>query len=86
MGEDVTRIANYVKDKYGKEVRLPKTYKVNTYKDEDDEEYTDIDEIVNINHQIRCYSLDELLKELVEERDLLDDVLRDDTYIEIGRD
>ena len=32
------------------------------------------------------YSLDELLNELVEERDLLDDVLRDDTYIEIGRD
>lgn len=83
---DFKRIANYVKDKYGKEVRLPKTYKVNTYKDEDDEEYTDIDEIVNINHQIRCYSLDELLNELVEERDLLDDVLRDDTYIEIGRD
>ena len=83
---DFKRIANYVKDKYGKEVRLPKTYKVNTYKDEDDEEYTDIDEIVNINHQIRCCNLDELLEELVEERDLLDDVLRDDTYIEIGRD
>ncbi len=83
---DFKRIADYVKNKYGKEVRLPKNYKVNTYKDEDGEKYTDIDEIVNINHQIRCSNLDELLNDLVENRDLLDEVLRDDSYIEIGRD
>lgn len=83
---DFRRIADYVKDKYGKEVRLPKTYKIIVYKDENGETYTNIDEIVNINHQIRCSSLDELLDELVYRQDLLDEVLRDDTYIEIGRD
>ena len=83
---DFRRIADYVKNKYGKEVKLPKTYKVNTYGQDDKEEYADIDEIVNINHQIKCSSLDELLDELVEKQDLLDVVLRDDTYIEIGRD
>lgn len=83
---DFRRIVEYVENKYGKEVKLPKTYKVNTYGHDDKEEYTDIDEIVNINHQIKCSSLDELLDELVEKQDLLDAVLRDDTYIEIGRD
>lgn len=84
---DFKRIADYVMEHFGKKVVLPKSYKVHDYVDEDGETYNDLDEIVNINHQIRCTSLEELLEDLVtEHHDLLDDVLSENTLIEFGRD
>lgn len=84
---DFKHIANYVKEKYGKDVMMPKNYKVNRYVDEEGEEHNDIEGIVNINHQIQYSDLDSLLESLVDhDRDLLDEVLRKDTIIEFGRD
>lgn len=84
---DFKRIADYVMEHFGKKVVLPKSYKVHDYVDEDGETYNDLDEIVNINHQIRCTSLEGLLEDLVtEHHDLLDDVLNENTLIEFGRD
>lgn len=84
---DFKRIADYVMEHFGKKVVLPKSYKVHDYVDEDGETYNDLDEIVNINHQIRRTSLEELLEDLVtEHHDLLDDVLSENTLIEFGRD
>lgn len=84
---DFKRIADYVMEHFGKKVVLPKSYKVHDYVDEDGETYNDLDEIVNINHQIRCTSLEGLLEDLVtEHHDLLDDVLSENTLIEFGRD
>ena len=84
---DFQRIANYVMTKFNKKVVLPKSYKVHSYVDEDGDTHNDLDEIVNINHQIRCTSLEELLEDLVtEHHDLLDDVLSENTLIEFGRD
>lgn len=84
---DFKRIADYVMEHFGKKVVLPKSYKVHDYVDEDGETYNDLDEIVNINHQIRCTSLEGLLENLVtEHHDLLDDVLSENTLIEFGRD
>ena len=84
---DFKRIANYVMEHFGKKVVLPKSYKVHDYVDEDGETYNDLDEIVNINHQIRYTNLDDLLNDLVtEHHDLLDDVLNENTLIEFGRD
>lgn len=75
---DFKRIADYVMEHFGKKVVLPKSY--NSQGD-------DLDEIVNINHQIRCTNLDDLLNDLVtEHHDLLDDVLNENTLIEFGRD
>lgn len=84
---DFKRIADYVMEHFGKKVVLPKSYKVHDYVDEDGEAYNDLDEIVNINHQIRYTNLDDLLNDLVtEHHDLLDDVLNENTLIEFGRD
>lgn len=84
---DFKRIADYVMEHFGKKVVLPKSYKVHDYVDEDGETYNDLDEIVNINHQIRYTNLDDLLNNLVtEHHDLLDDVLNENTLIEFGRD
>jgi hypothetical protein len=84
---DFQRISLFVKEKYNKNVVLPKNHKVNRYKGEDGEEYNDLEDIVNINHQIQYSDLDELLSSLVNHnRDLLEEVLRTDTIIEFGRD
>lgn len=84
---DFKRIADFVFERYGKKVVLPKEYKINRWTDEDGDTYSDMEDIVNINHQIRCGSLDELLEDLVNhDRNLLDEVLREDTVIEFGRD
>lgn len=84
---DFKRIASFVLEKYGKKVVMPKEFKIHRYTDEDGDEYTDIADIVNINHQIECSNLDELLEDLVNhDRNLLDEVLREDTVIEFGRD
>ena len=84
---DFKRIADYVMEHFNKKVVLPKSYKVHGYIDEDGDTHNDLDEIVNINHQIRCTSLEELLEDLAtKHHDLLDDVLSEDTLIEFGRD
>ena len=72
---DFKRIANYVKNKYGKEVVFPKKYK------------GDIDEIVYINHQLLERDLDGVLESLItEERDCLAEVLDPTQVIELGHD
>lgn len=72
---DFKRIANYVKNKYGKEVVFPKEYK------------GDIEEIVYINHQLLERNLDGVLEDLItEERDYLAEVLDPTQVIELGHD
>ena len=72
---DFKRIANYVKNKYGKEVVFPKEYK------------GDIEEIVYINHQLLERNLDSVLEDLItEERDYLAEVLDPTQVIELGHD
>ena len=84
---DFRRIADFVMSRYGKKVVLPKEYKVDRMVDEDGNTYSTLEDIVNINHQIRCSNLDELLEDLVNhDRNLLDEVLREDTVIEFGWD
>lgn len=76
--EDFQRIVTYVKNKFGKEVKLPYTYEI---------EDGCLDEIVNINHQIVGITLNEVLEDLIcPEHDLLDDVLKNNVCIEFGRD
>lgn len=75
---DFIRIKNYVEDKFNKKVILPDKYDI-----EDD----DIEDIVNINHQLHAYNLDELLDDLVKyNHDPLDDVLAPDKSIKFGHD
>ena len=62
---DFRRIADFVMSRYGKKVVLPKEYKVDRMVDEDGNTYSTLEDIVNINHQIRCSNLDELLAELI---------------------
>ena len=84
---DFRRIADFVMSRYGKKVVLPKEYKINRWTDEDGDVYGGLEDIVSINHQIVCSSLDELLEDLVShDCNLLDEVLREDTVIEFGRD
>ena len=73
---DYIKVVDYVKNVFGKQVELPKNYT------------GDIEEIVNINHQIYCDDLDELLRDLVEQDtdSLLNNVLSKDTIIVFGRD
>jgi hypothetical protein len=81
---DFKRLKYYIKEKFDKDLMLPDTYAVNPdYYDEDD---CVLSEIVNINHQLYSESLDECLRELVTDHDLLEDVLSENTYIEFGRD
>lgn len=80
---DYKTISEYVLQKYNKKLTLPKSYGY------------DLDDIVNINHQIICYSLNELLESLSEETFYksdsskdelsLDDVLSENTIILFGR-
>lgn len=85
---DFQRLADYVMERYGKKLVLPKCYNPSKNEDLDDEcEYNVLEEIVNINHQIVCNSLDELLEDLVaDNNDLLDRVLDKDFAIVFGRD
>lgn len=84
---DYQRIKDYVYDRFGITIELPKNHKVTRYKDEYGNAYTNLDEIVEINHQISCGDLDELLKDLViENKEYLDDVLDENSYIVFGRD
>lgn len=72
---DFIRIQEYVAKKFKRNVVLPKTYKGN------------LEDIVNINHQLHCKSLDECLEDICTNRpDLLEIVLSEDTAIEFGRD
>lgn len=74
---DFIRIQQYVMDKFNKIIVFPEKYD------------GDIEEIVEINHQLTSWnhSLTEILEELViEDRNLLDDVLLNGKYIEFGRD
>lgn len=73
---DYIKVIDYVKNVFGKQVELPKNYT------------GDIEEIVNINHQIYCDNLDELLRDLVEQDtdSLLNNVLGENTVIVFGRD
>ena len=84
---DYQRIKDYVYDRFGITIELPKNHKVTRYKDEYGNTYTNLDEIVEINHQISYGDLDELLRDLViENREYLDDVLDENSYIVFGRD
>ena len=71
------RIEKFLKDFYGKQIVFPKTYKGN------------LEDIVNINHQLICDSLNEILDELIRYSDnlniLLDVVLKNGKMIAIGR-
>lgn len=69
------RIKQFVKEKFNKDIVFPKTYS------------GDIEDIVNINHQLICSNLDDLLRELVEYQfDYLQMVLSNNSVIEIGHD
>lgn len=69
------KIKRYVSEHFGKEIVLPKKYK------------GDIEEIVDINHQLVGDSIEDVLKEIVTyDHDLLDDVLSKDSTIAFGRD
>lgn len=72
---DFQRIAEHVKQTYGKEVVLPKTY--SGY----------LEDIVSINHQLYNSNLDGVLEDLVEHNfDYLAEVLAPNQVIEIGHD
>ena len=72
---DFKRIADFVKYVYNKEIVFPKKYD------------GDLDYIVDINHQIVCDNLDDLLEDLLKyERDDLATVLQNGTTINFGRD
>lgn len=74
---DFRTLENFVKTKYNKQIVFPKTYK------------GDIEDIVNINHQLTSWnhSLTEILEDIVDEdRDYLAEVLEDGNNIVFGRD
>ena len=74
---DFRILENFVKTKYNKQIVFPKTYK------------GDIEDIVNINHQLTSWnhSLTEILEDIVDEdRDYLAEVLEDGNNIVFGRD
>ena len=75
---DFKRIEKFVKDFYDRQIVFPKIYKGN------------LENIVNINHQLICDSLDKILDELIRYSDnlniLLDVVLKNGKMIAIGRD
>ena len=84
---DFYRIKHYVEDNFNKTVVLPDHYKVKRIKDEDGNIYSDLEEIVNINHQVVASDLDDLLRDLVEEsQDYLSIVLDENKMIVFGRD
>ena len=74
---DFRTLEDFVKTKYNKQIVFPKTYK------------GDIEDIVNINHQLTSWnhSLTEILEDIVDEdRDYLAEVLEDGNNIVFGRD
>lgn len=72
---DFRRLSDYVRDHFNKEIVFPNTYD------------GDLDDIVNINHQLYENSLDGVLEDICcEEHDLLDDVLNSNAYIKLGHD
>ena len=70
------RIEYYVRERYGKQIVFPEKYD------------GDLEEIVEINHQLQSWehNLDEVLRDMINERDLLDEVLSDGKMIVFGRD
>ena len=74
---DFHMLEDFVKIKYNKQIVFPKTYE------------GDIEDIVNINHQLTSWnhSLTEILEDIVDEdRDYLAEVLEDGNNIVFGRD
>lgn len=73
---DFQRIKEYVKERYDRDIVFPEKYE------------GDLDEIVDINHQLTDWrDLDDLLTEIVTyDRSLLEVVLSPSSSIEIGRD
>lgn len=76
MNYDFRRIEEYVNQKYGKQIVFPDKYD------------GDIEDIVNINHQLTSWgnTLNEILEDMVEREDLLGYVLENGNNIEFGRD
>lgn len=72
---DFRKIERFVKQKYGKEIIFPKEYD------------GDIEEIVNINHQLTSWNknLNEILEDIISEESLLDEVLNNGNSIVFGR-
>ena len=70
------RIKEYVKENFDKEIVFPDNYE------------GDIEDIVNINHQLVMHgNLDDLLNDIVNyDRDLLCEVLNNGNYIKFGSD
>lgn len=74
---DFHMLEDFVKIKYNKQIVFPKTYE------------GDIEDIVNINHQLTSWnhSLTEILEDIVDEdRNYLAEVLEDGNNIVFGRD
>lgn len=72
---DFQRIKRYVEEHYSKEIVFPKKYE------------GDLDEIVDINHQLTDWrDLDDLLRDMVTYSDLLGEALSPSSSIELGRD
>lgn len=73
---DFKKIEYYVQERYGKRIVFPEKYD------------GDLEDIVEINHQLQSWEhdLDEVLRDMVDERDLLDEVLSDGKMIIFGRD
>ena len=72
---DFQRIKRYVMAYYNKEIVFPKKYD------------GDLDEIVDINHQLTDWrDLDDLLRDMVAYSDLLEEVLSPYSSIELDRD
>lgn len=73
---DFRRIEYYVRERYGKQIVFPEKYD------------GDLEEIVEINHQLQSWehNLDEVLRDMINERDMLDEVLSDGKMIVFGRD
>lgn len=65
----------YVKERYGKEIVLPKKYD------------GEIEDIVNINHQLVTSSFDDLLEDIINEnRNYFAEILENGKRIDIGHD
>lgn len=71
---DFRKIERYIFENFGKEIVFPKEYK------------GDLEDIVNINHQLLNNDLDMLLRDLLDERDYLREYFENDKIVEIGHD
>lgn len=69
------RLDSYILEHFGKKIVFPTKYD------------GDIEEIVNINHQLITNDFDSLLEDIVDsDRDYLGEILSPDQVIELGRD